>query len=76
MIGGGTLIDAIILANQINPNNPHVKYVKEKGVPDTIEFKYGTPIDVLKWVRVQANQYHDGSDTTIAELYEECSTLA
>ncbi|CAK0885879.1 unnamed protein product [Prorocentrum cordatum] len=75
MIGGGTLVDAIHMAHRLDPTNQHVAWVYKNGINDTYEFHRDTPLDVLKWVRVQANMYHTGSEATVIELYDECPII-
>eukprot|EP00959_Pyramimonas_sp_CCMP1952_P457003 9474123-Pyramimonas_sp.AAC.1 len=72
LVGGGTMVEAAVVAYKMSKDNKHVQWVVEHGIPDTILLKTGTPDDVLRWIKHQANQFHQGSEMTIIELYDEC----
>ena len=73
-VGGATLVEAIILAAEISPDNPHIQFIRKHGLKDVIEFEDDehTKPWQLDWAIKQCNQYHEGSKWTLDEIYSDC----
>ena len=70
MLGGATIIQALIKAAEIDKDNEHVVYLKAHGISakDTCEFVPDTPPDVIKWAVSESNNWHIGSSATVIEI--------
>ena len=64
MIGGGTILEAIKMAWEMQPNIIYVRRVVEEGIKGTINVTEKTPIDVLKYAKIENNKYHVGAGFT------------
>ena len=73
LIAGATFVEAIVLASEIAPNSVHAMYIREKGIVGTYDLTPGTPDDILKWIKVQANEFHEGSAATFIEVLDEAA---
>ncbi|CAK0807139.1 unnamed protein product [Prorocentrum cordatum] len=75
IIGGGTLVDSIFVAKNMQPENPHVVRALATGIPNCIEFDSRTPDDVITWVKNEHNNWHSGSKYSCLEMYNELETI-
>ena len=71
VIGGGTLFDAIYLAIEEEPSNPHCLDLLKNGVHNTIILDRHTTDDEIELVKQLHNDFHGGQGTTVAELYRQ-----
>lgn len=70
MIVGASLCEAIIVAYQIDPENPFVRDVMDRGLERFIVLKKDTSRAAKKWLKSEQDNYHLGSSLTIIEVYE------
>jgi hypothetical protein len=70
MVSGGTIVDAIVHAHSIDPQNRHVKRFMVEHIPALrINSKAGD--DIIMWVKNSMNDYHMGGQFSPIELLEE-----
>ena len=70
VVGGGTIMEAIMLGCQLKPNNKFVQHVKEHGVSDCVILKETTPEKTRTWLKKEHNQWHRGSTDTLVEDFD------
>eukprot|EP00959_Pyramimonas_sp_CCMP1952_P294053 6150228-Pyramimonas_sp.AAC.1 len=63
-----SLNQAIYVAHEMEPNNKNVKKIIENGLHIQV-WKATTPDDVLKWLKLEGNNWHHGVATTFLELF-------
>ena len=61
MIKGATVVDAIKLAKDLEPESSVIDSIETNGVPHCIRMKPDTPHDVLRWMRECASQASQAS---------------
>ena len=74
LIAGATVIEAIYLAIETNPDNAFCKQAREEGVEIAITFMKKTPADVQLWVMKEHNRYHGGRSVILVQMYCETFT--
>ena len=65
MLGGATFVEAVIHAESVEPENEHVKYIKEHGLADVERFAATMPECAQKWIVRESNQYMKGSTSQV-----------
>ena len=71
MVAAGTISMAIKMAWELQPNNRYIIKIMNEGIPNTLKFVAGTPLDVLRYAKTENNQYHDGCELSVQEMYQE-----
>ena len=71
MASGGTLVEACYYAFKHYSSNDNVKAILEEGFPGVMILFSKRPMDVLKWLKVEANPWMNGSSWTLIECTEE-----
>ena len=75
MIAWGTLVEALYLAAEEDPENPQVKASIARGLPQTVLFKENTPDEVVSWLKALHNKEGGGSGKTVPEVLEEIRVI-
>lgn len=75
-VGGGTLMEAMLMAAALQPNNRFVKNLREQGISakHTLQLKPDTPLKVKAWVKKVHNQWHVGNGNTLEEHFDLCDS--
>eukprot|EP00959_Pyramimonas_sp_CCMP1952_P063571 1328455-Pyramimonas_sp.AAC.1 len=69
MISGGALSEALHVAARMpgGDTNRNILRIKKAGV-QIVQFRSDTPLDVLRWIKAEGNNWHGGVATTFLEL--------
>ena len=59
-VAGGTLLRAAQLAVEKHPENRFSQWIKQNGFPQVRVFRENTPLDILQWLKQEANLWHGG----------------
>ena len=68
---GGTVTDAIYDAIKEQPDHHHCKQILENGIDNAIDCHEATPEFVMKWIKNEANNHHEGAAYTLQESLED-----
>ena len=74
VVAGGTITDAVVLAALEDPHNEFVKATLAQGLTRCLMIQARTPGDVIRWLKVYYNQYHNGTKYTLVELLQAFET--
>ncbi|CAK0849699.1 unnamed protein product, partial [Prorocentrum cordatum] len=73
LLAGGTLVEAVYLGKETQPNNEYIQEAMQTGVPGAVVFRKITPPDGCEWIKNNHNFYNTiaGCATTWLELLEK-----
>ena len=75
LIGGGTLIESIYVAEKMDPQNQFILELTAKGIPHCLKLTVRTPLDALVHVKEQPNKFQAGSAVTFTEVVEHAQAV-
>jgi hypothetical protein len=74
-LAGGTLLQAVKKAAELDPNNQFVKHLKRRGFSRIVKVHPETPMDIAKFLKSGANDFHFGSAFNLCEQLEDCLAI-
>lgn len=67
-VGGGTLTDCFYEAARLYPKEENVVLSLEQGLDDCVLIHKATPVDIVDYMILEHNAFHDGAPTTFIQL--------